>query len=131
MKLTRLFRITGVCLSAVALGTLQVLPAQAAMVGTAAVIQSESSGLDREQLAGMLEREDIRQQLVAMGVEPEAAKQRIAMMTDAEVASLNQRLQEVPAGSDILGVLLIIFIVFVITDAIGATDVFTFVHPVK
>lgn len=131
MKLTRLFRITGVCLSAVALGTLQVLPAQAAMVGTAAVIQSESSGLDREQLAGMLEREDIRQQLVAMGVEPEAAKQRIAMMTDAEVASLNQRLQEVPTGSDILGVLLIIFIVFVITDAIGATDVFTFVHPVK
>jgi hypothetical protein len=113
------------------LGTLQVLPVQAAMVGTASVIHSESVRIDREQLAGMLEREEIRQQLQAMGVDPESARQRVAMMTDVEVASLNQRLQEVPAGSDVLGVLLIIFVVFVITDAIGATDIFPFVHPVR
>lgn len=131
MKLPRLFRNTGVWLCAITLGTLQVLPAQAAMVGTASVIQSESSRIDREQLTGMLGREDIRQQLVTMGVDPEVAQQRIAMMTDAEVASLNQRLNEMPAGSDVLGVLLIIFIVFVITDIIGATDIFPFIHPVR
>ena len=34
-------------------------------------------------------------------------------------------------GSSILGILLIIFIVFVITDVIGATDIFPFIHPVK
>jgi len=130
MKLTRLFRNIGVYLCAVALGTLQVLPAQAAMVGTTSVIQSESTRLDREQLAGMLEREDIRQQLVAMGVDPDSAKQRVAMMTDAEVASLNQHIKEMPAGSDILGFILVIFIVLVITDAIGVTDVFSFVHPI-
>ena len=28
-------------------------------------------------------------------------------------------------------ILLIIFIVFVITDVIGATDIFPFIHPVK
>lgn len=131
MKLSRLFRNIGVYLCAVMLGSIQVLPAQAAMVGTASVIQSESTRVDREQLAGMLEREEIRQQLMAMGVDPGSAKQRVAVMTDAEVASLNQRLQEVPAGSDILGVLLVIFIVFIITDAVGATDIFTFVHPVR
>jgi hypothetical protein len=131
MKLSRQFRLAGVYLCAVMLGTLQVLPAQAAMVGTASVIHSESKRIEREQLAGMLEREEIRQQLQAMGVDPALAKQRAATMTDAEVASLNQRLQEVPAGSDVLGVLLIIFVVFVITDAIGATDIFPFVHPVR
>lgn len=131
MKLSRQFRIAGVYLCAVMLGTFQVFPAQAAMVGTASVIHSESVRIDREQLAGMLEREEIRQQLQAMGVDPESARQRVAMMTDVEVASLNQRLQEVPAGSDVLGVLLIIFVVFVITDAIGATDIFPFVHPVR
>ena len=131
MKPTHLFRNIGVYLCAVALGSIQVLPAQAAMVGTASVIQTETARVDRRQLADMLEREDIRQQLVAMGVDPESAKQRVAMMTDAEVASLNQRLQEIPAGSDVLGVLLVIFIVFVITDIIGATDIFPFIHPVN
>ncbi|HEY0633829.1 MAG TPA: DUF6627 family protein [Gammaproteobacteria bacterium] len=131
MKARQLFRTIGVSLCAALLGTLQVVPAQAAMVGTASVIRSEQAGVDREQLALMLEREDIRQQLVELGVEPDHAQQRIALMTDAEVASLNQRLQELPAGSDVLGILLVIFIVFVITDAIGATDIFPFVDPVR
>lgn len=131
MKLARLFRTIGVYLCAVTLGTLQVFPAQAAMVGTASVIHSESSRLDREQLVGMLDREEIRQQLVEMGVDPAVARQRIAQMTDTEVAQLNQRLEALPAGSDVLGILLLIFIIFVITDAIGATDIFPFVHPVR
>lgn len=131
MKLSRQFRLAGVYLCAVMLGTLQALPVQAAMVGTASVIHSESTRIEREQLAGMLEREEIRQQLHAMGVDPELARQRVAMMTDAEVSTLNERLQEAPVGSDVLGVLLIIFVVFVITDAIGATDIFPFVHPVR
>ncbi len=131
MKPSQLCRTIGVYLCAVALGTLQVLPAQAAVVGTASVIQSEASRFDREQLAKMVERDEIRQQLVEMGVDPDAARQRIAQMTDAEVASLNQRLAELPAGSDVLGILLLIFIIFVITDAIGATDIFPFVHPVR
>jgi len=131
MKLTRLFRTFAVYLCAVSLGSLHVLPAQAAMVGTASVIQTETSRVDREQLAQMLERDDVRQQLQAMGVQPEVAKKRIAMMTDAEVASLNQRLEEMPAGSDALGILLFILLVFVITDIIGATDIFPFIHPVR
>lgn len=125
------FRKLGVYVSAVALGSLQVLPAQAAMVGTPTVIQSEVAKVDRQQLAEMLQREEIRQQLVDMGVDPAMASQRIASLTDAEVASLNQRLQEMPAGSDVVGILLLLFIIFVITDIIGATDVFPFVHPVK
>ena len=45
-----------------------------------------------------------------------------------------ERLAELPAGAGfetVLIVLLIIFIVFVITDAAGATDLFPFIHPVK
>jgi hypothetical protein len=31
----------------------------------------------------------------------------------------------------VLGVIVLIFVIFVITDVIGATDIFPFIHPVK
>lgn len=55
----------------------------------------------------------------------------MAALTDAEVARINQRVAELPAGGSALGVVLFIFIVFIITDALGVTDIFPFVHPIK
>jgi hypothetical protein len=52
-------------------------------------------------------------------------------MTQAEVAQLNQQIDQLPAGSGVLGIVVLIFIVFVITDVIGATDIFPFIHPVR
>jgi hypothetical protein len=79
----------------------------------------------------LLEREDLQQQLTALGVDVNDARNRVAGLTDAEVARISQRLAELPAGGDVLGVIVLIFIIFIITDAIGATDIFPFVHPVK
>ncbi|TPW09573.1 MAG: hypothetical protein FD130_2475, partial [Halothiobacillaceae bacterium] len=52
-------------------------------------------------------------------------------MTDSEVAQLNSRIAELPAGGDVLGLVVFLFVFFVITDAIGITDIFTFVRPLK
>jgi len=35
-----------------------------------------------------------------------------------------------PAGEGVGGVLLVVFIVFVITDVLGATDIFSFIRPI-
>lgn len=107
------------------------LPAHAAMIGTAQAMAAEQGRVDRERLASLLEREDLQRQLATLGVDVQDARQRVASLTDAEVSRLNQRLAELPAGGDVLGAILLIFIVFVITDAIGATDIFPFVHPVR
>ncbi|MFN3750825.1 MAG: DUF6627 family protein [Thiobacillus sp.] len=108
-----------------------VLTAHAAMIGTAQALAAEQGRIDRERLASLLEREDLQRQLATLGVDVQDARQRVASLTDAEVSRLNQRLAELPAGGDVLGAILLIFIVFVITDAIGATDIFPFVHPVR
>ena len=121
----------GLLLAAMAAGFLLVVPVQAAMVGTPAVIQAEQGRVDRQELLRMLAREDVRNQLTEMGIDPEVASQRVAALTDDEVAALNQRVQDLPAGGDVLGLLLLLFIIFLITDMIGATDVFPFVHPVR
>lgn len=106
------------------------LPVQAAMISTPDVIQSQQSQYDREQLFSMLDRDDVQEKLVSMGVAPELVQERINSMTDFEIAQLNQQINDMPAGG-IIGVIVLIFVVFVITDAIGATDIFPFVRPVR
>ena len=109
----------------------QIAPVQAAMVTTPQVIQAEQTRVDRADLLAALEREDVRSQLEAMGVDAGMAAERVAAMTDAEVAELNERLGDLPAGADALGVILLILLVFIITDVIGATDIFPFINPVN
>ncbi len=106
------------------------LPVQAAMVTTPDVLQSQQSEYDRQQLVELLDREDVQKQLLDYGVAPEQVKERVNNMTDAEVAQLNDQIADMPAGG-ILGAILLIFVVFVITDVIGATDIFSFIHPVN
>jgi len=106
-------------------------PAIAGMVGTGELLATEQSLADRDRLLAALDRDEVRNQLTALGVDPAQAAERVARMTDAEVVALNERLDEMPAGAGILGVVALIFIVFVITDVIGATDIFPFIRPVN
>ncbi|MDT3705607.1 MAG: DUF6627 family protein [Thiobacillus sp.] len=132
MRTSRLLRKTGSLLLAASLLGTSIAPAQAAMVGTAQVIAAEQGSLDRARLVSLLEREDLQRQLTAMGVDVRQARERIASLTDAEVAQLNVRIGELPAGgATALGVFVLLLIVLVITDAMGVTDVFSFVHPAK
>ena len=132
MRTSRLVRKTGTLLLAASLLGASVAPAQAAMVGTAQALAAEQGTLDRAKLASLLEREDLQRQLKAMGVDIRQARDRVASLTDAEVARINQQIEKLPAGGDsFLGILVLIFIIFVITDALGATDIFPFVHPIK
>jgi len=110
---------------------LPIMPAQAAMVGNAELFGPAATNVDRTLMSQALDRDSARQQLAAFGISHEQAMARIARMTNQEIAQLNQQLAELPAGGDVLGVVVLIFIVFIITDVIGATDIFPFVHPVK
>ncbi len=103
----------------------------AARVSNEQVI-SQTQQLDaRTQLIDTINRADVKQQLLALGVEPEHVTGRIKQMTTDEIAQLNRQIETLPAGGDLLGVLLVVFIVFVITDVIGATDIFPFIKSIN
>lgn len=104
--------------------------AQSAMIGNAELIGG-AQDTDRTALMESLDRAQVRDYLTGMGVDPEQVKLRVAQMTDQEIATLNKRVADLPAGGDGLGIIVLIFVVFIITDAIGATDIFPFVHPVR
>lgn len=107
------------------------LPVQAAMMSTEQMVQIQQGQMDREQVAEILDRAEVQEQLVALGVSPDDVKERVAVMTDAEVAELNQHLADLPAGGSVVGLIVLIFIVFVVTDVLGATDIFPFIKPIR
>jgi len=102
--------------------------AQSAMIGNPHLI---NEAVDRTALLQSLEREDVQAYLNQQGIDADQVKLRVAQMTDQEIATLNEHLSDLPAGGDALGIILFIFVLFIITDAIGATDIFPFVHPIR
>ena len=100
----------------------------ATLVSTNEVMAEQQSSLDRENLIQAFEREDIQAVLVSKGVDLEMAKMRVASMTDEEIKVLNAKMDELPAGSDIIGTIGFVLVLFLITDLIGWTNIYTFVN---
>lgn len=104
--------------------------AQAAMISTQAAVSAAQDSAQRQAVGAMLARADVREGLVAQGVDPAEAAARLAVLSDAEVEQLAARLDELPAGGfGVLGAIAVVAIIFVITDAMGLTDVYNFVVP--
>lgn len=104
--------------------------AQAGMVSSEQLIADQASQQNRARVLAVLDRADVRAQLQAKGVDADMAKARVAAMTDAEIADINGKLDSLPAGGDIVGAIVFVFIVLLITDLLGLTKVFPFTRPV-
>jgi len=103
------------------------LQAHAGIVGTDMVV----AGVERERLTSLLERSEVRVRLEALGVDPAKAKDRVAALSDAEAAQLAAQLDELPAGGDILGAVVLIFLVLLFTDIMGYTKIFPFTRSAR
>jgi hypothetical protein len=73
----------------------------------------------------------VQAQLSSLGVNSADLNSRVNQMTPQEISQLNQRMTEQPAGSGVVGIIVLVFLVFVITDVIGATDIFPFIHSIN
>lgn len=108
-------------------GTGLVLPAHAGIVSSEALV----AGAQHERLAGLLERSDVRTRLQAYGVDPMEAQARVAALSDEEAARLAAQIDELPAGGDVLGAAVLIFLVLLFTDVMGYTKIFPFTRSVR
>jgi len=107
------------------------LPARAAMVATETLARAGAASADRERLATLLARADLRAQLEAKGVRAADVQARIDALSDEEVAKLAGHIDSLPAGGDIVGAVVFVFLVLLITDLLGLTKVFPFTKPIK
>jgi hypothetical protein len=125
-------RITSRLLIASVLGLgLPLQSTHAGLVGTDKVAVSAQSQPERERIRTFLDREDVRNELQTQGVDVNTAKARVDALTDEEVQKVAGRLDKMPAGGEIIGILFTIFVILLVTDILGFTKVFPFTRSIK
>lgn len=89
------------------------VPAQAGMVGTERVLRHAGTEAQREHLVHLLERDEVRAELEALGVPGGSARERVERLTDTEVAQLHGQVASLPAGGHLstTQVLLIVLLI--------------------
>lgn len=93
---------------------MMIVPVQsghAGTVGTNPVNSAATVQIERNVVVGHLTRAETVNQFQTLGLDAEAARDRVAAMTDEEVSTLAGKIHAVPAGVD--GLILLILIVFV------------------
>ena len=105
--------------------------ALAAMIGTETVLDISRGQEARDYLDRIFAREDVQTELIAQGIDPLEAKARVDSLSDAEVIALADQIDNHPAGGNavgvIVGALLLVFLILLLTDILGLTDIFPFV----
>ena len=103
----------------------------ASMVETGEMVTGQQTELDRQALLDKLNDEDMQQAMEQMGVSEAEMENRINSLTAQELAEFEQQLAAAPAGEGVLGAVVLIFILFIVTDMLCATDLFPFVRCIK
>ncbi len=98
--------------------------AQADVIDTATMVQTARDA-DLASVKAQLARDDVRSQLAKLGVDAGDIESRLAVMSDSELQSLAERMQETPAGGDgLLAVIGVTFVVLLILELMGVINIF-------
>ena len=120
----------------VSLASASVAQTSAATAAPAALLSAEQvhqaqAPAGRAQLEQTLQRADVIAALEARGVSMAAARERVAALTDAEAAHVAAQIDAAPAGGDVLGTIVFIFVLLLITDILGFTKIFPFTRSIR
>ncbi|MFA7593912.1 MAG: PA2779 family protein [Thiohalobacteraceae bacterium] len=101
--------------------------AQAGMISVERHAATGAEAAAQDKVQAFLARAEVEAQLISLGVDPQLARERAAALSGAELAQAAD-LADRPAGAGVVGALAFIFVLLLITDIIGLTNVFTFVR---
>ena len=107
------------------------LQAQAAMVGTGEAVAQQQLSVDRAEPKAMLDDQEVQAKLASLGVSQDQVEQRIDSLTADELADFNSQLDDAPAAAGVVGIIVLFLVIFIITDMLCATNVYSFVNCVN
>ena len=120
---TRALMLRIVSVSIVCMGFAQVAPA--GMIGTAYLVENETRAASLSRIEVLLAREDVARQLAAFGVEQQHVVERLNGLSTAELLELQGQIEDqIAGGSDLLAIIGIVFVVLLILELVGVTDIF-------
>ena len=89
--------------------------ARASVIDTTMYLDTQQHTTPHE-FGTLLDRQDVQEKLMTLGVDPADARQRIESLSPAELEALQQKMDNLPAGSDLLSVLGILLVVFIVME---------------
>lgn len=98
--------------------------AHAELVGTLQAVESGTRAQDLATVNAALSRAEVRARFVQLGVNPSDVDARVAALTDSELRSLADRVEQMPAGGGVLAVVGLVFVVLMILEFVGVIDIF-------
>lgn len=105
--------------------------AQAEMLSTDAAMSKYSAYADRDFLMSELQKDEIRDEIIALGVDPAEAEKRLAVLSDDEIATILSQMDEDSAGAGAVSVLVTVIVILMITDLLCVTNLFPFIRCVR
>lgn len=111
-----------VTMAIISMGFVQV--SAAGVIDTQRMIDNEARQEQLTRMESFLLRRDVADQLIQHGVAPEMVLKRMQHMTSAELVALEGKIDVQIAGSDALGVIGAVFLVLLILELVGVTDIF-------
>ena len=96
----------------------------AGIVGTEYLVEADARTASLERIETFLARDDVAQQLRALGVDEANIEARLAGLTNAELLALEGRIDQHTAGGDALAIIGAVFLVLLILELVGVTDIF-------
>ena len=98
--------------------------AVAGVVSSSEFINAELRGERISKIETLLARDDVAMQLQQLGVSPDLVTQRVQNMSDAELLELVNGIENQVAGSDGVAIVGAVFIVLIVLELVGVTDIF-------
>jgi hypothetical protein len=91
----------------------------AEIVDTDAMSVQNQAEQDRAKVQSFVDRANVKERLLAMGVSGVAAKDRVASLSEQEVHALAQRIDSMPAGGTLTSMDLVLILLIAILVAIA------------
>jgi len=99
-------------------------PVAAGVISTQQALSADVRAAKETQVRAAFARDDVRQAMQRMGVDPADADGRIASLSDAELIQLEGELDQLPAGGNALAVIGVTFVVLLILELVGVINIF-------
>ena len=119
---TRVVLVQLLSVALIAAGFVQV--SWAGSIGTDYIVDGDARAASLARIESLLVRDDVAQQLQQYGVDKASIDARLAGLTTAELVELEGTIDEQIAGGDALGVIGAVFLVLLILELVGVTDIF-------
>lgn len=124
-----IFRGKPICVLAISfclIGLPTMQSASAAIIPTETAIEMDERQGRIDHINDVLARETVQRMMIRFGVDPVDASGRVAALTDTELQTLEQQLDQLPAGGvGFVEVVGIVAIVLIVLELLGVTNFFS------